>query len=61
MKERTGIIIIGILAVILSILWAIFVKAMHWAFTVWIAGEIIAVILIAAMVMAAIVFGNKRT
>jgi hypothetical protein len=59
MKERTGIIIISLLAVILSVLWGIFVKAMHWPFTVWVAGEIIAVIVMAAMVMAAVVSNGK--
>lgn len=59
MKERTGIIIISLLAVILSVLWGIFVKAMHWPFTVWVAGEIIAVIVMAAMVMAAVISNGK--
>jgi hypothetical protein len=61
MKERTGIIIISVLAVILSIFWGIFVKAMQWAFTVWVAGEIIAIVLMAALVMASVVFGRKST
>jgi hypothetical protein len=60
MKERTGIIIFSVLAVILSIFWGIFVKTMHWPFTVWVAGEIIAIIFMAAIVMASVFFGSKR-
>jgi hypothetical protein len=61
MKERTGIIIVSVLAVILSVFWGIFVKTMHWAFTVWVAGEIIAIIFMAAIVIASVSFGRKST
>ena len=60
MKERSGIILIGILGVVLSILWAIFVRAMRWPFTVWVAGAIATVIVMGALVMIGIVSVNKR-
>ena len=60
MKERSGIIIISILGVVLSVLWGIFVRAMHLPFTVWVAGEIATVIVMGALVMIGVVSTNKR-
>jgi len=60
MKDNAIIIFFSVLIVILSVLWGILVNSMHWPFTAWVAGEIIAIIFMAA-IMASNFFGGKRT
>jgi len=53
---KASAIIFSCVTVILSALWGYLAHAMHWSLTLWVAGEIVLI-----MILAAIFFGGKRT